>query len=135
MDFGDIYEYHKAHGNLVTMVCAFKHYTVPYGVVELGEDGGIAAMREKPELDFLTNTGVYVVEPRVVEEMRDGEKIGFPDVIERYRRRRREGRRLSHQREQLDGHGPAGGAGEDEKKAGESAVEKRGVRRAERASP
>ena len=45
---------------------------MPYGVVELGEDGGIAAMREKPELNFLTNTGVYVVEPRVVEEMRDG---------------------------------------------------------------
>ena len=86
MDFGDIYEYHKSHGNLVTMICAFKHYTVPYGVVELGENGSIAAMREKPELDFLTNTGVYVVEPRVVEEMRDGEKIGFPDVIERYRR-------------------------------------------------
>ena len=42
-------------------------------------------MREKPELDFLTNTGVYVVEPRVVEEMRDGEAIGFPDVIDRYR--------------------------------------------------
>ena len=52
----------------------------------VGENGSIAAMREKPELDFLTNTGVYVVEPRVVEEMRDGEKIGFPDVIERYRR-------------------------------------------------
>ena len=85
VDFGDIYEYHKKHGNLVTMICAFKHYTVPYGVVELGQDGGIAAMREKPELDFLTNTGVYVVEPRVVEEMRDGEVIGFPDVIERYR--------------------------------------------------
>ena len=85
VDFGDIYEYHKKHGNLVTMICAFKHYTVPYGVVELGQDGGIAAMREKPELDFLTNTGVYVVEPRVVEEMCDGEVIGFPDVIERYR--------------------------------------------------
>ena len=85
VDFGDIYEYHKKHGNLITMISACNHYTVPYGVVELGEDGGIAAMREKPELDFLTNTGVYVVEPRVVEEMRDGEKIGFPDVIERYR--------------------------------------------------
>ena len=73
-------------GNVITMVCAVKHFTIPYGVVELGENGSIAAMREKPELDFLTNTGVYVVEPRVVEEMRDGEKIGFPDVIERYRR-------------------------------------------------
>ena len=85
VDFGDVYEYHKAHRNLVTMVCAFKHYTVPYGVVELGEDGAVAALREKPEMDFLTNTGVYVVEPRVVQEMRDGEKIGFPDVIDRYR--------------------------------------------------
>lgn len=84
-DFGDIYEHHKKQGNLITMVCAFKHYTVPYGVVELGEDGGIANMREKPELNFLTNTGVYVVEPQVVEEMQDGEKIGFPDVIKRYK--------------------------------------------------
>ena len=85
VDFGDLYEFHKNNGNLVTMVCAFKHSTVPYGVVELGQDGNIAAMREKPELIFLTTTGVYVVEPRVVEEMHDGEKIGFPDVIERNR--------------------------------------------------
>ena len=35
LDYGDLYQYHKAHGNLVTMVCAFKHYVVPYGVVEL----------------------------------------------------------------------------------------------------
>lgn len=28
---------------------------------------------------------MYVVEPRVVEEMKEGENIGFPDVIERYR--------------------------------------------------
>lgn len=85
IDFGDLYEYHRSHGNLVTMVCAYKHITVPYGVVELGDDGSIASMREKPELNFLTNTGVYVVEPRVVEEMPDGEFIGFPDVIDRYR--------------------------------------------------
>ena len=85
VDFGDLYQHHKAQGNLITMVCAFKHFTVPYGVVELDESGGIGAMREKPELNFLTNTGVYVVEPRVVEEMRDGESIGFPDVIKRYR--------------------------------------------------
>lgn len=85
-DFGDIYEYHKQQGNLITMICAFKHYVVPYGVVELDDKGGIHAMREKPELNFLTNTGVYVVEPQVVEEMPDGEVIGFPDVIDRYRK-------------------------------------------------
>jgi dTDP-glucose pyrophosphorylase len=86
VDFGDLYEHHKKQGNLITMVCAFKHFTVPYGVVEMGTDGGITAMKEKPELNFLTNTGVYVVEPRVVAEMPIGQKMGFPDVIERYRK-------------------------------------------------
>ena len=87
VDYGDVYQYHKKHGNLITMICAYKHYTVPYGVVEMGENGAIAAMREKPELNFLTNTGVYVVEPQVVEEMEEGRKVGFPDVIDEYRRK------------------------------------------------
>ena len=42
-------------------------------------------MREKPEMNFLTNTGVYVVEPRVVEELEDGKKQGFTDIIDKYR--------------------------------------------------
>lgn len=87
VDYGDIYQYHKTHQNVITMICAYKHYTVPYGVVEMGENGSIQAMREKPQLNFLTNTGVYVVEPRVVEELEQGKKQGFPDVIEKYRRR------------------------------------------------
>jgi len=85
VDYGDVLEYHREHRNLITMICAYKHYTVPYGVVEMGENGKIGSMREKPELNFLTNTGVYVVEPRVVAELADGKKQGFPDVIERYR--------------------------------------------------
>ena len=84
-DFGDLYDFHKKSGNVITMVCAFKHFTVPYGVIELGEQGEIRQMREKPEMNFLTNTGVYVVEPRVVEELEDGKKQGFTDIIDHYR--------------------------------------------------
>ena len=84
-DFGDIYRRHKESESIITMVCAFKHFTVPYGVVDLGENGEIRAMREKPEMNFLTNTGVYVVEPRVIRELEDGKKQGFTDIIERYR--------------------------------------------------
>ncbi len=84
-DYADIMNYHKSQGNLITMVCAVKHFTVPYGVIELNGDGTIHTMREKPEMNFLTNTGVYVVEPRVVEELEDGKKQGFTDIIEHYR--------------------------------------------------
>ena len=85
VDYGDVLEYHRSHKNLITMICAYKHFQVPYGVVEMGENGTILQQKEKPELNFLTNTGVYVVEPCVVEELNQGEKIGFPDVIGRYR--------------------------------------------------
>ena len=84
-DFGDIYNHHKAQGNVITMVCAFKHFTVPYGVIELGEGGEIQTMREKPEMNFLTNTGVYVVEPEVIRDLEDGKKQGFTDIIDKYR--------------------------------------------------
>ena len=86
VDYGDVLEYHRSHHNLITMICAYKHFQVPYGVVEMGENGTILEQQEKPELNFLTNTGVYVVEPCVVEELTQGEKIGFPDVIGRYRK-------------------------------------------------
>ena len=84
-DFGDIYEYHKKAGNLITMVCAVKHFTIPYGVIDLGPDGEIKKVTEKPEMNFLTNTGVYVVEPRVVEELAPNTSIGFPDIMDQYR--------------------------------------------------
>lgn len=80
-DFAKIFKLHKESGNMVTMICSLKNFTVPYGVVEIGEDGSIAGMREKPELSFFTNTGCYIVEPEVIEMIPDGVPVGFPDII------------------------------------------------------
>lgn len=84
-DYGDLHKVHKQQGNVVTMVCAMKTVQIPYGVIELGAHGEISDITEKPEMNFLTNTGMYVVEPRVVEEMASGQYVGFPDIIEKYR--------------------------------------------------
>ncbi|MEG2021949.1 MAG: sugar phosphate nucleotidyltransferase, partial [Oscillospiraceae bacterium] len=84
-DYGDIYKFHRENKNIITMVCAFKHFTIPYGVIDLDTEGGIKNITEKPEMNFLTNTGIYLVEPRVVEEMEYGVACGFPDIIEKYR--------------------------------------------------
>lgn len=76
---------HKEKKQLITMVCSAQNFTIPYGIVELGQDGELKELREKPSLSFLTNTGCYIVEPRVIEEMKDNEEIGFPDIIESYK--------------------------------------------------
>lgn len=78
-------KFHKENGNIITMVCAYKNMNIPYGVVEMGTNGVITSMKEKPLLSFLTNTGIYIVEPEVIDYIKDGEVIGFPDIVERVR--------------------------------------------------
>ncbi len=83
-DYEKIYQYHKKEKNLITMICSLKNIKIPYGVIEIGENGEIDNMREKPEISFFTNTGVYIVEPEVISGLKE-EAIGFPDIIEKYK--------------------------------------------------
>lgn len=85
-DISKIYELHKNEKNLVTMICSLKNFTIPYGVIDIGENGDIANIREKPNLTFFTNTGCYVVEPEVLELLEPNMSIGFPDIVARIRK-------------------------------------------------
>ena len=78
-------KFHKECGNVVTMICAYKNMNLPYGIVEMGLNGIIENMREKPLVSFLTNTGIYICEPEVIEDIGDNEMITFPEIIERER--------------------------------------------------
>lgn len=80
-NYDSILRFHKEHKNAITMICAYKNLQLSYGIVEMGRDGAIEEMREKPQMSFLTNTGIYVVEPEVLEDMEDDVPIGFPDVV------------------------------------------------------
>lgn len=90
-DLTKAYKQHAESGNLITMICSLKNFTIPYGVVNVGEDGTIESMHEKPNMSFFTNTGCYFVEPKVVESLKYNEPVDFPAVIEKYMK---EGKRV-----------------------------------------
>lgn len=83
-DYSCIYDYHKASGNVITIVSAMKNVVIPYGVIRMKENGQIASMQEKPEFSYLVNTGIYFIEPCVIEELEENRFIGMPDVAEAY---------------------------------------------------
>jgi dTDP-glucose pyrophosphorylase len=83
-DYYKLYRHHIKENNLITMVTSLKNLKIPYGVIEISETGEIESMEEKPSFSFFTNTGMYVVEPRVIEELEENKVIGFPDIIEHY---------------------------------------------------
>ena len=84
-NYEKIYDYHQKENNLITMVCSLKNIKIPYGVIEISEAGEIEEMKEKPEFSFFANTGMYVVEPKVINELDNDTAIGFPDIIEKYK--------------------------------------------------
>lgn len=82
-DLECIYKTHKQQGNKITFVCSMKDIVIPYGVIETEVDGSIKAMKEKPGFSFLINTGLYMLEPDVLDEIKDGEFIHLPDLAKR----------------------------------------------------
>lgn len=88
-DYAKMAEFHRTSRNVVTIVGACKNVTIPYGIVETGEGGIITAFREKPEMSFLTNTGLYLVEPEVLGDIPGDKPQGFPDIIEGQRQKGR----------------------------------------------
>lgn len=83
-DLECIYRTHKMQKNKITFVCAMKNVIIPYGVIDLDESGRIKRMIEKPSFSFLTNTGLYVLEPEVIERMKEDEFIHLPQLAQQY---------------------------------------------------
>lgn len=83
-DFECIYRKHKENKNKITFVCAMKHVTIPYGVIHTDDNGKILKMTEKPEFSFLTNTGVYIIEPDVIDHIEDNTFIHLPEIAQKY---------------------------------------------------
>lgn len=65
-DYADILRWHKSHNALITVVGCHKAVSIPYGILNI-ENGYLKDMTEKPGFDFIINTGVYVIEPSVIE--------------------------------------------------------------------
>ena len=82
-DYARIYEAHREQGNTVTMVCAKKKLVIPYGTIEIGEEGQILSMKEKPAIEYNINTGVYLVEPELLKLIPENQCIHFPQLMER----------------------------------------------------
>ena len=68
-DYGEILRYHRENNNEITVVSVVKSIYIPYGTLVTGEGGLLASIQEKPEYTFQINTGMYVLEPHLLNEI------------------------------------------------------------------
>lgn len=86
-DYRDVYDYHMENHNELTIVTMVKSFRIPYGVIETGEDGLMTKLTEKPEQTYQVNTGVYILNPNLIEEIPEGEFYHITQLMEKVQSR------------------------------------------------
>ncbi len=80
-DYGSFYDFHRNGNYALTMVGSMRLYTIPYGVCDIDHVGCLKAIREKPQYDFLVNTGMYLLEPQVLKLIPEDVCFNMTDLI------------------------------------------------------
>lgn len=86
-DYRDVYDYHCENKNDITIVTAVKSIRIPYGVIETGVDGLMTGLKEKPEQTYMINTGVYILNPGLINEIPEGDFFHITHLMEKVKAR------------------------------------------------
>lgn len=80
-DYRDMYKFHLDNEYDMTLISSMQHLTVPYGVIEIDNHGYLRKISEKPEYDFLANTGMYVFKKSILTLIPKGKIFHITDLI------------------------------------------------------
>lgn len=86
-DYSDLIDFHDRNRNDITIVASMKNYHIPYGICEIENGGILTRITEKPEYNFLVNTGMYVVRPETLSLIPDNEIFHMTQLIEKVKGR------------------------------------------------
>lgn len=80
-NYHSILDYHKKENNEITIVVSTKSYEIPYGVCNIGNNGKLLNIDEKPSYDLLVNTGMYVLNPSIINLVSSNKYLDMTDLI------------------------------------------------------
>lgn len=81
-NYENIYNFHKNGNYDLTIVSSMQHHTIAYGVCKISKGGNLIRIDEKPEYDFLINTGMYVINPEILKLIPKNQFFNMTDLIE-----------------------------------------------------
>jgi NDP-sugar pyrophosphorylase family protein len=81
-DYAEMLDFHQENKNDITIIAALKHYPLPYGIIETGDNGILVDIKEKPELTLKINSGMYILEPGIINEIPVNEYFHITQLVE-----------------------------------------------------
>lgn len=82
-DYNEIVNYHLDNKNDLTVICSYQNIDLNYGVCDTDINGKIISIKEKPKVNFLVNTGVYICNNKILKLLKKNQYIDFDELIEK----------------------------------------------------
>lgn len=80
VNFAKALKWHKEHKAIITIIGCHNEVKIPFGVLELSK-GRVHKILEKPVQDVIINTGVYVMEPKIINYIPAGKYMDMDKLI------------------------------------------------------
>ena len=81
VDYQEFYNFHSKNKFDFSLVASLKNYTIPYGTCNLNPDGSLHSIDEKPEFSSQVNTGVYLINPEVLDLLKEKKYLDMDELI------------------------------------------------------
>ena len=81
INYYDFYKHHVKNKFDITLVVATKNFKIPYGVCEINKMGHLKLIKEKPNQNFLVNTGLYLIKKKIINYIPSKKYYDFTDLI------------------------------------------------------
>jgi len=80
-NFEEVVNFHKEQNAALTILCAIRHYKIPYGIIKFKPGGDVIDIHEKPEYTFPVNTGIHILSKDALQFIPKESSFDMPDLI------------------------------------------------------
>lgn len=82
LDLNKLISFHKERNSIATVVLTKRTVHIDFGVVDINEQSHFSEWKEKPTIEYLVSTGIYLFEPEALESLPKEGFFNLPDFVE-----------------------------------------------------
>jgi dTDP-glucose pyrophosphorylase len=80
VNFDTLLNYHRESKNQITVLGVIRHIKIPYGVLKM-QNADLEEITEKPDYHFIVNSGIYILEPDIIDLIPRNKITDMPDLL------------------------------------------------------
>ena len=81
IDFHELIDYHNKEKSIATVALSKRTVDIDFGVVTLNNGNQFSEWQEKPQIEYLVSTGIYIFEPEALDVLPSEGFFNLPDLI------------------------------------------------------